>query len=282
MKKPGNIKNTSLASRMKSYEAVITNRVLIPKLPVYARIDGRAFHTFCKVLNKPYDNDFVSVMQKTCQYLVEKTNAIVAMTYSDEISLAWLEPSKMPFETRLFKLESVLAAMATSAFTLFGLETKLADRIKKLMPHFDCRVCQMPNLDELANMFLWRQQDCIKNSITLVALSKFSHNQLQGKDSIDKVSMLAEIGLDYYNDISEDLKYGSYFRREIYIKTLTDEELKRIPEKQRKIDADGKMRAIRSHVVQFYPEYPLKDTANKTSVLFNHEPADDIRWQKLS
>ena len=277
MKNPGNKKNTSLAVRMKEYEFTTTNRLLMQQLPVYARVDLRAGHTFCHSLDKPFDNDFVSVMQKTCAHLVEETNAVVGFVESDEVSLAWLEPSKVPFETRLFKLESVLAAMATSAFTLYGLETKFADRIKKMMPHFDCRVCQLPTLDELANMFLWRQQDCVKNSITMVALSKFSHNQLQGKNSIDKINMLVDAGLDYYRDIPEHLRLGSFFRREIYFKTLTDEELAKIPTKQRNIDANGKMTAIRSHVVQFYPKYPLQDTKNKAGVLFNYEDAENIR-----
>ena len=277
MKNPGNKKNTSLAVRMKEYEFTTTNRLLMQQLPVYARVDLRAGHTFCYSLDKPFDNDFVSVMQKTCAHLVEETNAVVGFVESDEISLAWLEPSKVPFETRLFKLESVLAAMATSAFTLYGLETKLADRIKQMMPHFDCRVCQLPTLDELANMFLWRQQDCVKNSITMVALSKFSHNQLQGKNSIDKINMLVDAGLDYYRDIPEHLRLGSFFRRDIYLKTLTDEELAKIPAKQRKLDANGKMTAIRSHVVQFYPKYPLQDTKNKAGVLFNYEDAENIR-----
>ena len=277
MKNPGNKKNTSLAVRMKEYEFTTTNRLLMQQLPVYARVDLRAGHTFCRSLDKPFDNDFVSVMQKTCAHLVEETNAVVGFVESDEVSLAWLEPSKVPFETRLFKLESVLAAMATSAFTLYGLETKLADRIKKMMPHFDCRVCQLPTLDELANMFLWRQQDCMKNSITMVALSKFSHNQLQGKNSIDKINMLVDAGLDYYRDIPEHLRLGSFFRRDIYLKTLTDEELAKIPAKQRNLDANGKMTAIRSHVVQFYPKYPLQDTKNKTGVLFNYEDAEEKR-----
>ena len=277
MASKGNANRQTLDERMKEYEAVTTSYSLIHKIPVYARIDGRAFHTFCRSLDKPFDNDFVSVMQKTCARLVEETNAIVGYLESDEVSLAWLEPSKVPFETRLFKLESVLAAMATSAFTLYGLETKLADRIKKMMPHFDCRVCQLPTLDELANMFLWRQQDCMKNSITMVALSKFSHNQLQGKNSIDKINMLADAGLDYYRDIPEHLRLGSFFRRDIYLKTLTDEELAKIPAKQRKLDANGKMTAIRSHVVQFYPKYPLQDTKNKAGVLFNYEDAEEKR-----
>ena len=277
MKNPGNKKNTSLAVRMKEYEFTTTNRLLMQQLPVYARVDLRAGHTFCHSLDKPFDNDFVSVMQKTCAHLVEETNAVVGFVESDEVSLAWLEPSKVPFETRLFKLESVLAAMATSAFTLYGLETKLADRIKQMMPHFDCRICQLPTLDELANMFLWRQQDCVKNSITMVALSKFSHNQLQGKNSIDKINMLVDVGLDYYRDIPEHLRLGSFFRREIYFKTLTDEEIAKIPTKQRNIDDNGKMTAIRSHVVQFYPKYSLQDTKNKVGVLFNYKDAEDKR-----
>ena len=146
-----------------------------------------------------------------------------------------------------------------------------------MMPHFDCRVCQLPTLDELANMFLWRQQDCVKNSITMVALSKFSHNQLHGKNSIDKINMLVDAGLDYYKDIPEHLRLGSFFRREIYFKTLTDEELAKIPAKQRNLDANGKMTAIRSHDVQFYPKYPLQDTKNKAGVLFNYEDAEEKR-----
>ena len=146
-----------------------------------------------------------------------------------------------------------------------------------MMPHIDCRVCQLPTLDELANMFLWRQQDCMKNSITMVALSKFSHNQLQGKNSIDKINMLADAGLDYYRDIPEHLRLGSFFRRDIYLKTLTDEELAKIPAKQRNLDANGKMTAIRSHVVQFYPKYQLQDSENKAGVLFNYEDAEEKR-----
>lgn len=281
MKKPGKKTNTSLDDRMKEYEAVTTSYSLIHRIPVYARIDGRAFHTFCRPLNKPFDDNFVSVMQKTCAYLVEKTNAVVGYVESDEISLAWTEPAKMPFETRLFKLESVLAAMATSAFTLYGLETKMADRIKNLMPHFDCRVCQLPDLNELANMFVWRQQDCLKNSITMVALSKFSHNQLQNKNSKSKIDMLAEIGVDYQKDIAEHLRLGSFFRRESYYKTLTAEEIEKIPEKNRSTllhehstDGIDIYSAIRSHIVQFYPGYPLQDIENKVGVLFSHETAN--------
>lgn len=83
--------------------------------------------------------------------------------------------------------------------------------------------------------------------------------------------MLAEKGLDYYEDIPLNLRTGSYFRRETYFKELSDEEVQRIPEKQRKFNESGKIVAIRTHIVQFQPKYPLSDTQNKSGVLFNHE-----------
>ena len=266
----GNANKETLADRMKRYEAVTTSYSLIERLPVYARIDGRAFHTFTRGLDKPFDMDMVDVMKKTCAMLVEKTNAKIGYVQSDEISLCWEDTSKVPFETRLFKLESVLAAMATSFFTLFGLETKLADRIKKMTPHFDCRVCQLPNMSELANMFLFREMDCQKNSITLVALSKFSHARLQNKNSLEKIKMLIdEFDIDYMKDIPEDLRLGSYFRRELYNKVLTTKEISKIPEHNRKFDDNGNIVAVRSHIVQFYLGKPLLEIEDKILALFS-------------
>lgn len=274
MKKPGGPRTMKLDDRMKEYESVTTSYSLIQRLPVYVRIDGRAFHTFCRGLVKPFDPDFVSTMQKTCAYLVEKTNATVGYVQSDEISLCWPEPSKIPFETRLFKIESVFAAMATSAFTLFGLQTSLKDRIEKMMPHFDARCCQLPSMDELANMILFREMDCLKNSITMVALSKFSHGKLQNKNGDDKIKMLASIGVDYMVDVPEHLRHGSYFRRELYDKILTNEELAKIPQKNwPAANENGEHSVVRSHVIQFKIGMPLVDVENKAAVLFEHATA---------
>ena len=56
--------NDNLGDRMKTYETLTTSTMLMPSLPVYARIDGRAFHTFCKGLNKPFCLEFVETMQE--------------------------------------------------------------------------------------------------------------------------------------------------------------------------------------------------------------------------
>ena len=266
----GKANRETLADRMKKYEAVTTGTSLIERLPIYARIDMRAGHTFCRGLDKPFDNDYADTMKAATAYVVEKTNALVGYCQSDEASFVWLDSSKIPFETRLFKLQSVLASMFTAAF-IQNSRGMIVDKVSKLFPTFDCRVCNMPSLDEAANMILWRERDSIKNSITLLALEHFSDKELERKNSDDKVKMLKDLkGIDYYSTIPEDLRNGAYFRREVYNKALSEEDLVNSPKmKLPAKSTDGKYYVVRSHVVQFYLGAMLNSIDNKADVLFS-------------
>lgn len=269
---PGYESHTPLDVRMKLFEAT-TDYSLIPKIPVYVRLDGRAFHTFCRGLDRPFDMEFSAVMKKVTAYLHEKTNAMMSFCQSDEISLVFESPEKMPFGTRLFKVQSVLAGMCSAAFCVFGSQCgsqKVRDKVAKMVPHFDCRVCQMP-IEECANMIVWRSQDSAKNSITQLALAHFSDKQIHGKNGDEKIAMLKEKGVDYWTEVPEDLRIGAFFRREVYEKTLTDEEVAKIPEKSRKLDQDGKMRAMRSRIAQFGIGMRLPEVGNKVGALFYGE-----------
>lgn len=258
----------SLGDRMKEYESVHTQTSLIPRVPVYVRIDGRSFHTFTRGLQKPFDPDFVWTMKEVTKHLHAKTNAFISYVQSDEISLCYLEPSKMPFETRLFKLESVLAGMASAAFCVFGSKTKLKDKIDSMVPHFDCRVCQLP-LEEMPNMLLFREHDCLKNAITLVALDHFSNKQIHKKNGNEKIAMLKEIGIDFNKDIDEDFRCGAWFKRVVFEKELDNASLAKIPEKQRKLDENGKMLVTRSEVRQVKFGMPLSRMENRLDVVLN-------------
>ena len=259
-----------MSERLKTYEAVTTETRLIEKLPIYARVDMRAGHTWCHGLQKPFDQRYAAAMQKATAYVVEKTGATMGMTQSDEASFVWLDDTKIPFGTRLFKLQSVLASMFTSAFIVEASRNGLAPRIAKALPSFDCRVLNLPTLEEAANMVMWRSMDSVKNSITLLALEHFSNKQIHGKNGEEKIMMLAEKGVDYYA-VPENLRLGSFFRREIYEKTLAPAELAKIPEKQRILDENGEMKVVRSHVVAFSPKMPLTEIANKPGALFLSE-----------
>lgn len=70
------------------------------------------------------------------------------------------------------------------------------------------------SLAETANMLMWREQDSIKNSITLLALSYFSSKEIHKKNGVDKIKMLKELkSVDYYEDLPEELRNGAYFKR---------------------------------------------------------------------
>lgn len=47
-------KNDSLGDRMKGYEGVSRN-FLTRRVPAIIRLDGKAFHTFTKGMEKPFD-----------------------------------------------------------------------------------------------------------------------------------------------------------------------------------------------------------------------------------
>lgn len=284
----------SLGDRMKSYEWLSTSRQLMPNCPVYARIDGRAFHTLCKGLKKPYGMAFIQTMQEVCKYLVGETGAVLGYVQSDEISLGWLDYSKAPFEGRMQKLESVLASMASAKFVQYIEASKsggglhINDGMDRLwhstqihIPSFDCRVFNVPNEAELANCFLWRENDAIKNSISGMSLSFFSHKQLQNKNSDEKISMMKDKGYDFYRDTDESFIRGTFFHREVYEKELSKDEVDRIPAKRLEEMVElGQLEysnynghksyfATRSHIVQMKLPYRLTDTDNLPFILFH-------------
>src|SRR5690349_14835440 len=78
-----------LGDRMKVYEMAEAGRRLMPLLPVLARLDGRAFHSFTRDLQRPFDPVFSRMMLDTTLWLAERTGAVVACTQSDEMTLAW-------------------------------------------------------------------------------------------------------------------------------------------------------------------------------------------------
>lgn len=72
---------------MKSYE-FITRNYLMCKTPVIVRIDGKAFHTFTRGLEKPYDKNLMKLMQDTTLALCKEVDGCqLGYTQSDEISL---------------------------------------------------------------------------------------------------------------------------------------------------------------------------------------------------
>jgi len=154
-------------------------------------------------------------MVHVTKYLVEETNALVGYRQSDEITLCWYSDdikSQVFFDGRIQKMTSILAAMATARFNRL-LSEYLPDKAH-LMPTFDCRVWQVPTLEEAANVFVWREQDAVRNSIQMVGQANFSHKQLQGKGCNQIQEMLfQEKGINWSN-------YPAWARRGTYVRKI--------------------------------------------------------------
>ena len=206
-----------LADKMKMYEN-LNKKYLMPNQYVLMRLDGRSFSNFTKkYFKKPFDVNFTSMMFDTMNYLVDNiSGCICGYTQSDEITLLLTDKQTKNqegwFNYRLDKMCSIAASMATAYFNMlfrtYWDNTYCDDKYP--YPLFDCRVWQVPNKEEVKNAFLWRQRDCIRNSILQYAYSFFSHNQMMYKNTDELKKMIKDAGYDWDN-LDNDIKYGIFY-----------------------------------------------------------------------
>ena len=260
-----------LGDRMKFLESMTTEQYLLPGVPMYARLDGRSFHKLTRGMNHPFDEDFKNVLQTVAAFLVEETHAKLSYVQSDEISLGYFTPEDSYFEGRIFKLQSVLASVASAKFVYECMKIpRLAAIIDKIIPSFDCRVMNIPTVQELANMFLFRENDAAKNGISQLAFAHFSPKQLYKKRGDEKIEMLRDIGIEY-NDIDIHYQRGTFFHRVNRRVELSEEIIQKIPEDRRNYEEDGKIYAVRSFIEPLRTPARLTECVNKAGVLFNNE-----------
>ena len=176
-------KKDSLGNRMKQYEAV-TEHYLIPKLPFIIRVDGKAFHTFTKKFEKPFDAVIEQTMRATMESLCKDIpGCVLGYTQSDEITLVCTYTDRIVseawFHGRIEKIVAISAAKATKYFNKFFRENIPMDvekYVKKLdEAEFDARVFNLPEWDCINNV-IWRQQDAIRNSVEIKEKLRVEHD----------------------------------------------------------------------------------------------------------
>ena len=77
--------SSDIAKRMKGYESV-SKYLLTKRTPVIIRLDGKAFHTFTKGLNKPFDDVLIETMQETTKYLCENIQGCLKKIMPDVLT----------------------------------------------------------------------------------------------------------------------------------------------------------------------------------------------------
>lgn len=214
--------NDSLGDRMKQDYENRTRYTLPRRTYTIARVDGKAFHTFTKDCDKPFDHRLTVSMNYAAKAVCENTQGCqFAYVQSDEASFLLTDFDNINtaayFDGNLQKICSILASMFTAKFN-FSYSNVYNHDISSAM--FDCRVFSIPDPIEVENYFYWRWSDWRRNFAQAVGHVHFSHNELEGlnRQGIqDKLYLEKKIDLSTFPD---DQKFGRICKRknvEIYI-----------------------------------------------------------------
>lgn len=203
------------------------------------RVDGRAFHTFTRGMDRPYCQHLDGMREVAATAVLKSLKPSFAYYQSDEISYVWMpndRPEQIhPFHGRVDKLISLCASLTSVAFyrqyivrgTAAGLEGGA-------LPHFDGRLAGVfSDPLEAVRCVTWRENDAMRNSVQMLAQSMFSHKQLQKKNVYDQFLMCTEAGTDWQTDVPSQYQRGTYIRMGVQEIELTEEQRTKIPEAHR-------------------------------------------------
>lgn len=208
--------------RMKENYENRSKTFLTRRTPVIIRLDGKAFHTYTRGLDKPFDEGLIADMEATTKYLCENIQGVkLGYCQSDEISLVLTDYDDLQtqawFDYNVQKVTSISASMATAYFNWLRLNRWLKteagqESVKEgiitatQIAFFDSRVFNIPK-EEVANYFLARQKDAVKNSIAMLAQSLYSPKELHKKNQADMQELCWQKGQNW-NDLDYRKKRG--------------------------------------------------------------------------
>jgi tRNA(His) 5'-end guanylyltransferase len=257
-----------LGDRMKDFYEDRTRYKLARRTNTIIRIDGKAFHTFTKGLDRPFDRGLIEDMDKTAEFLCQNIQgAKFAYVQSDEISILITDYDDIDthawFDGNLQKMASIAASLATAKFNQLRMARTCSDSdgdlAEKMLANleieqfklamFDARVFQIPYQEEVINYFIARQQDATRNSISSAAQSLYSAKELNGKKTSDMQEMIFQKGINW-NDFTPREKRGSIIRRVEHVYARRDEDY----------SVDGKTRVIEAYKRKKWeadPETPI-------------------------
>lgn len=259
----------SLGDWCKWLEKNFSNDIMIPTLPVIIRLDGNNFHNWTKGLERPFDKNLVDLMTETTKFLVKETNAVVGYTQSDEITLILYSADRKSSIYNDGKKQKILSKLTGKCVTFFNEERQKYLPTHNKIANFDCRIYQTPTLHDATIQLLWRENDVTKNSISMLAQSLFSHDQLQGLNGNElQDKMMLEKGVNW-NDLDSRLKRGTYVKRIKTTKPFSIEELSTLPSKH--MAHNNPNLTIERSVIEIV-EYPtFNKIVNKERVIFFDE-----------
>lgn len=183
---------------------------------------------------KPFDETFINMMNETAKYLLQNIQgAKFAYVQSDEISILVTDfdtpMTDSLFGYRLCKIQSICAAMAASKFNQLALQNAFKEYDSahgtfktpydvvegQNLVEFDCKAWAVPDYNTAFCHFLWRQNDCVRNSKQQAAQTYIPHKELTGLDTDAQIGLLMEReNIDWNTAYNDGEKYGRLIYKE--------------------------------------------------------------------
>jgi tRNA(His) guanylyltransferase len=213
--------SNSLGDRVKRYEAAYNHR-LTPRMPVIIRVDGRAFHTYTRGLARPFDGDLMTIMEYAALGTAAEMQGFkLAYAQSDEVTFLLTDFDQIDtqgwFGYELNKVVSLSASIFTAYFNHLATTPCMFKAVRcetmvNRLGTFDSRAFNVP-IDDVPNVFVWRQRDWERNSLQMLARAHFSHTQLHNKGRQEIHDMLHGINVNWAN-LEPREKNGTFILRD--------------------------------------------------------------------
>jgi len=154
-----------------------------PTTPFFARLDGRRFKAISEKIRaeKPFDKRFAKCLVKSARAVYRSGfKPVLIYVSSDELNVLFMHTA--PFRRRVEKINSVLAGIVSSAFSL----ALSKDFKKSLTTAFDSRI-SVSSPEKVVEYLGWRQRDTWRNHNNAYAywlFRKIGHTPLEAAKTL--------------------------------------------------------------------------------------------------
>jgi len=143
-----------------SKHEIFSRTYIPPETPFFVRLDGWKFRKLSETLKaeKPFDKKFAKSLVSSGKILFKKGfNPALIYVASDELNVLFLNAA--PFRRRIEKINSVLASLISSAFSL-NLQKFFNE---KHVTAFDSRIIVASTEEKIMEYLAWRQINSWRN-----------------------------------------------------------------------------------------------------------------------
>lgn len=197
----------SFQQRHQVYEAAYDN-IIINRLPIVIKLDGRSFSKLSENLQKPFDHNLTAIFNDTMLSLAKQIDGVIfGYQYSDKIIFILKNDKTKDTDpwcgNKIQALASLSASIATYEFMVHLWEM---DPILNLNGpiSFKSKVWAIPDNNEIINQLILRQYACVQHavneSVHSVLKTKYgaeTNQLLEGKTLEQRKQILSESGISF-------------------------------------------------------------------------------------